>query len=526
MSDQTLEGFLKEFADLTDEEKQAKLEELGLAAAKAEGEPEKEPESTESTEPAEPVAEEKEPAMAGAETEATFDAKSGLGGILVDRMTEGLGDAVKSAIVDGLPERFTEAQLVDHVATAKAMADKIEAARMTEGGPEVKHTNVQVGSEDYDIKRKAMDGLLAGNSIDGVTPYMSLKEAYADWYGSSALDLIRGDVSEDILKEAYEGTARVGEKGNVIDSRTRRETEAVTASTFGELLGDSVTRRMLQQYQLPSLQDWRRIVSNIVPVQDFREQKRGRMGGYGTLPAVNESAAYAALTTPADEEATYTISKRGGTETLTLEAIANDDIGALQRIPTRLGRAAAQTLHRFVWDFLTANANVSYEAVALFDAAHNNTGTTALAQAALDTTRAAMRSQTAYGDSSEVLGAIPKFLVVPNELEALAYQLTNSVVSVPASGNSSDMPNLHSHMEAIVLDYWTDANDWFVIADPASVPTFELGFYKGRQDPELFLQDMGNVGSVFDNDRVTWKIRHIYSGAVLDHRAFYRHAVA
>ena len=45
MSDQTLEGFLKEFADLTDEEKQAKLEELGLAAAKAEGEPAKEPET-------------------------------------------------------------------------------------------------------------------------------------------------------------------------------------------------------------------------------------------------------------------------------------------------------------------------------------------------------------------------------------------------------------------------------------------------------------------------------------------------
>jgi hypothetical protein len=53
-------------------------------------------------------------------------------------------------------------------------------------------------------------------------------------------------------------------------------------------------------------------------------------------------------------------------------------------------------------------------------------------------------------------------------------------------------------------------------------PTFELGFYQGREDPELFTQSDPNFGSVFDADKVTWKIRHIYSGAVLDYRGFYR----
>ena len=33
-------------------------------------------------------------------------------------------------------------------------------------------------------------------------------------------------------------------------------------------------------YQPPSLQTWRAVVSSIVPVQDFREQRIDRLGGY------------------------------------------------------------------------------------------------------------------------------------------------------------------------------------------------------------------------------------------------------
>jgi hypothetical protein len=42
----------------------------------------------------------------------------------------------------------------------------------------------------------------------------------------------------------------------------------------------------------------------------------------------------------------------------------------------------------------------------------------------------------------------------------------------------------------------------------------------GREDPELFVQDMPNVGSMFNNDQLTYKIRHIYGGAVMDFRPF------
>jgi hypothetical protein len=55
-------------------------------------------------------------------------------------------------------------------------------------------------------------------------------------------------------------------------------------------------------------------------------------------------------------------------------------------------------------------------------------------------------------------------------------------------------------------------------------PLIEMGFYQGRVDPELFTQSDPNNGSMFNNDTITYKIRHIYAGTPLEHRGFYRGA--
>jgi phage major head subunit gpT-like protein len=142
--------------------------------------------------------------------------------------------------------------------------------------------------------------------------------------------------------------------------------------------------------------------------------------------------------------------------------------------------------------------------------------------------RAAMRQQTAYGDTKDVLSIVPQTLIVPSSLEELAWQLATSLVALPSGapvGAATDIPNIHSRMnEPIVVDYYSDQNDWYVVATRTMVPTIEVGFYNGRQDPELFTQSDPTVGSMFDADKVTYKIRHIY-GAVLDHRGFYRNTL-
>ena len=134
-----------------------------------------------------------------------------------------------------------------------------------------------------------------------------------------------------------------------------------------------------------------------------------------------------------------------------------------------------------------------------------------------------MRQQAAFGDTSDVLSIIPRFLVVPSALEELAFQLCTSAVAIPATpAGPTDTPNIHQGMTPLVIDYYSDANDWYLVCDPGMCPTLEVGFYQGRELPELFTQADPTVGSMFNADTLTYKIRHIYSGAVIDHRGFQR----
>lgn len=448
-------------------------------------------------------------------TEATEAAEvshaktSFLGNLLIRQKVAdaGLPDAVAESVTAGLPDRIRESDVDNHIASLKTALAGLEKAGLA---PTV--ASAEVVKESHDKKIAALDLFFTPNTPGG---YKSFKEAYLDITGARPRS-IDEDFNRTVLQES------IGQHY----SSAARSVESVTTSTWAEILGDSITRRMVAEYARPNLAVWRMIVSSIVPVNDFRTQRLDRMGGYGVLPAVNQGAPYQPLTTPGDEEATYAITKRGGTEDLTLEAIANDDVRSISRIPVKLGLAAAQTIYRFVFDFLVNNAATSYDSVALFHSSHANTDNPAvLGQSTLSTARKKMGVQAAYGDSSDVLAIEPKFLVHPAALEEIAFQLSTSAVAIPSTpAGPSDAPNIHQGLIPIKVPYYSDENDWFLIADPSLCPTIEIGFYQGREDPELFTQSDQTVGSMFDADKLTWKIRHIYSGAVVDHRGFYRGA--
>ena len=283
--------------------------------------------------------------------------------------------------------------------------------------------------------------------------------------------------------------------------------EAIASTTWADALGDSITRRMQAVYTgLTQLDAWKR-VATWGPVQDFRTQERVRIGGYGNLPAVAQGDPYAALSSPGDDKATYAASKRGGTESVTLEAIKNDDVQALRRIPMELALAAKNTLYEFVFDFFKVNAAI-WDTKALYHADHANLFTAALDKDEFAKHRLAMLKQTRAG-SGKRLATGPATLLIPFELQETAFNLF-------VRGQNLDKTFVQTvNPEIIPVAYWTDANDWCTVADPNVLPVIEIGFLDGREEPELFVQDQPNAGSMFSNDKTTYKIRHIYGGAVL-----------
>ena len=433
----------------------------------------------------------------------SLDKGSFLGGLMIERKVEsaGLPATVAAQLASALPDRITESDVDGQIAALKSVLGVAERSGLAP---------TATAAVTKESREKVVEGL--DKMFDGdYSVFRSFKQAHAAFTGYRPR-IWGEDENRVVLRESI---------GSLYDSASR-STESMTTASWAEVLGDSITRRMITDYNQPSLQSWRQIVSDVVPVNDFRTQRRTRVGGYGVLPVVNEGAPYQPLTSPTDEEATYKLEKKGGTDDLTLEMVANDDLGAIRKIPQRLGLAAARTLHNFAWDFLATNPTI-YDSVALFHATHANTTAVALSQSNLSSVRQKMRDQTGYGDTSNILSLVPKFLIVPNELEELAFQICTSAVAIPATpAGPTDTPNLHQGMTPIVVDYLTDSNDWFVIADPAMCPTIELGFYQGRQEPELFTQADPNVGSVFNSDTITYKIRHTYKGAVVEYRGMQR----
>lgn len=321
------------------------------------------------------------------------------------------------------------------------------------------------------------------------------------------------------FKECYRnitGDSRV--TGRLQDCDEALMRESLASGSFDDVLGSSITRRLLADYRTPGQYDaWRRICS-VVPIQDFRSQERTRFGGYGDIPAVAEGAPYAALTSPSDEKATYAVSKRGGTEDITLEMIKNDDVGVIRRIPIRLSRAAKRTLAKFVFDFIRTNPTV-YDSVALFHADHGNLGSAALDATSLAARRLAMLKQTEAG-SSDRLGIGPKGILVSVDGQEGAVNLFNR-------NTNNDKTFIQSTtLEIIPVWYWTDTNDWALFADPLDIPGLEIGFLDGNEEPELFVQDSPTNGSLFNNDKITHKLRHIYGGAITDVRAFDKSVVS
>lgn len=403
----------------------------------------------------------------------------------------------------GLPVAVQKQLLKDHPASANITEDALReaiartrelAAAFTESGhvrmgdlPRAQH-----GEDRADKVAAVLDAFFDPKHKDH-RHAQSFRECYVAITGDKNITGLIGNCDQALLRES------------------------LGSGSWANALGNAITRRMVAEYRRPTQYDlWRSIV-NVAPVNDFRVNERTRIGGYGDLPTVAEGGPYLAVASPTDEKATYQIQKRGGTEDITLEMIANDDVSALRRIPERLAGAAKRTLSKFVFDILRTNP-VTYDGLALFHATHSNLGAAALDATAVAAGRLAMKKQLEL-NSNDKLGIGPRFLIVPDDLEETAVNLFNR-------NTNNDKTFVQSLTLSILpIWYWTDVNDWCLAADPVDIPGIEVGFFNGQEEPELFVQDNPTVGSMFTNDKTTYKVRHIFGATVTDYRGFYKSVV-
>ena len=369
----------------------------------------------------------------------------------------------------------------------------------------------------FDVTRSiTMDN---GEKVKG---FRTFTEAYCDWTGKNPLQIGREEVWES-WRNGGNGYASWRE-----EAVEKIYQEAFQQSDWGEVTADRMHKALLKNYDnFPQYDDWRKI-SRVISVNDYQPYRDIKVGGFANLAVVAEGAAYANLTDPTDEETTITMAKRGGIAyQITRELVLNDNIGALAEVPRELARSAARTLYDGVFAHFTANsgAGTTYAGQDLFVAGHGgNKGTAALTHSTLSAAVQVMRSQTKFGAGADVLGAAnaPKWLIIPNELEGLASRITNPsmqvITQILADTDPDQDVTRFRGMGLIIVDAWTDANNWYLAADPSQSAGITVAFLNGNEEPELFVQNDDTQGDTFTNDVQSIKIRHEWATTIADYR--------
>ena len=358
--------------------------------------------------------------------------------------------------------------------------------------------------DSMDQLGEAMAALIEGRSPQrGVRPLSGIREAYL---------ALSGD---------YEMTGLFrGERVSLAN---------VNSTTMANMVANALNKVVVSEFQ--SYPRWWEPVVRREAFSNLQAVKWVKLGGVGELPAVEEGAAYTELTwSDASESASW--QKRGGYLGITLEAMDKDDVGRLRKAPQALAQAAWLTLGKSVANIFTdsngAGPTMS-DGKALFHADHGNVGTTALSSAAWTAAKLAMRKQTEI-NSGERLGALtsPRFLLVPPDLESTAL-ITLGGEGLPLTANSepsAEGVDFEARLAAaarrvIVVDLWTDANNWAAVADPRLCPAIGLGFRYG-ETPEIFSVASPTSGLMFTNDVMPVKVRWFFAAGAMDWRGVYK----
>ncbi len=251
-------------------------------------------------------------------------------------------------------------------------------------------------------------------------------------------------------------------------------------------------------------------------VPDFKVNSRIRLGSFNSLDTIPEGDEYTSGSF-SEEREPITASTKGKMISFTRQAMINDDLGGFMRIAQMMGRAAARTVGNDVYNLITSNPVMS-DGVAFFDAAHNNLAASGAAPTVITVgeARSAMRLQQ-DPDGNDSLDIRPKILAVPVALEDTANVLVASETD-PGQSNSR-RPNPIRGFAEVTSDPRLDTNSvlaWYLFADPNLVPSYEVAFLDGNQNP--FLESENG----FTIDGVRWKVRLDYGVAPIDWRGGYK----
>ena len=276
-------------------------------------------------------------------------------------------------------------------------------------------------------------------------------------------------------KGGYDGAQKVNASNVAVVLRAAFATHNISnilAATYGKYLlsGFEAVESVWEQ------------ISLVRPLNDLKAATGVRLDGGFVFDEVGNDGKLKSADA-GDAARTLQAKTYGRMSSITRTDIINDDLGALTAVPRRLGRGAALKFNQVFWAAFEAS-NSTY-----FQGATAGAGN-ALAIGSVETAYGAYRSLT--DPDGAPLGITPKILLVPVGLRITAdkIQTGNTLLASSLGSTSSKVLEPQANVLAgkfTIVDsaYLTSASTWWLAADPADLPTMEVGFLNGQRQPTV-----------------------------------------
>lgn len=287
-----------------------------------------------------------------------------------------------------------------------------------------------------------------------------------------------------------------------------------SSSDFGNILMDAAYKALLAGWE--GAEETYHLWTKKGRLGDFKIANRVGLGQFSSLREVKPGAEYKHITL-GDTGETIQLATYGEIFSINRQAIINDDLDALTRIPALMGEAARATIGDLVYAILTENPKMK-DGKALFDATRNNLfgAGSKLSLEALSAAKTAMRLQpatVAKGAKGRPLNIQPAFVLCPVALEDKANQIINSE-SAPGTDNNAGIANPIRGFAKVIGEPRLDAassSAYYQVAKQGS-DTIEVAYLDGVEEPYFETQEG------FTSDGVATKVRIDAGVSALDAR--------
>ena len=363
--------------------------------------------------------------------------------------------------------------------------------------------------DDPDFRMKAMQGALISKMLPGAAKSKYRAPEGAEEFRSfgTLTDFAREMCERNNISCRGLSDMRIQDKAREIRSHAVGF-GAQGIGDFTALMGGAAEQHMLERFrQAPSPLE---VLGERRQFTDFRPQNFLRGSAFPELERLPEGGEIknGVLDNSGETVTAATYAKITG---LTRQALTNANaIGLFADLMNNAAESAIALKSNLIALAFESNPDLA-DGDPVFHANHANLASSGAApdETTLSAARIAMRKQT--GANNERISPVPRYLVVPSELETAAEKLVSTIQAA-----TTDDANVFTNLQVLVEPRFSSAVAWYIAADPATALGFIYGYVGDGEGPMVDVQEGWRM------DGTEFRVRMDFAAGFADYRPFYK----